>query len=188
MPVQTQLYTLEQFLDEYGHAKHVELVKGVPVEMSPTGRAHGLIALMLGAMILAFVQEHDLGETYGAETGFRLSDDPPTVRALDVSFITRIRAASQAADSYISGPPDLAVEIVSPGDRAGDIQAKINDYLDAGTRLIWVIYPQTRMITVYTPGTSTAHLLREGDTLTGGDVLPGFSVPVANVFSSLPTD
>lgn len=183
----TKLYTADEFWEEFGGQKHIELVRGVPVRMSPTGRVHGLISLALGALIMQYVDQHELGETYGAETGFRLHSDPDLVRAPDISVVSKTRAAALTIEGYIPGPPDLAVEVVSPSDRARDIQAKVADFLAAGTRLIWVVYPDTRTVVAHYPD-GTARTFAEADTLDGGDALPGFALPVTEVFKKLPTD
>lgn len=185
----TKLYTADEFWEEFGGTKGVELVRGVVVKtgMTPTSTGHMFIAGWLTHVLYAYVEQHDLGNVTTAEGGFILSDDPTSVRAPDIGFIAKARLENTTPERFFSGPPDLAVEIVSPSDRAGDIQTKITDYLTAGTRLIWVVYPDTRTVVVHYPD-GTARSFTEADTLDGGDVLPGFSLPVAEVFKKLPND
>ncbi len=161
--------------------RRYELVKGELVEMTPVGPRHGAIARRLGAKLGEFADAHQLGETM-VETGFCLERQPDTVRAPDVSFLSKERVPPEDHEGYVPGAPDLAVEIVSPGDRDTDIQDKVMDYLAHGTRLVWVVRPRQRTVTVYRPD-GTVRLLRETDTLDGEDVVPGFSLLVGELFS-----
>ena len=108
--------------------------------------------------------------------------DPERVRAPDVGFISRDRVpGGRLPESFISGAPDLAVEVLSPSETSVDIQQKVRDYFDAGSRLVWLITPQAQTVTVYRADGS-ARLLRDQDALDGEDVLPGFSIPLSGVF------
>jgi Uma2 family endonuclease len=183
MATQDKLLTADEFWERYA-GQRVELVEGVPVEMAPTSDLHGEIAGLITFYLIGYVLEHDLGSVRSAETGFLISRDPDAVRAADVAFISKERGAQITdRDKYTPFPPDLAVEVVSPSDRAGSIQEKIRDYLEVGVRLLWVIHPQTQQVVVYTATSQTT--LSMGDTLTGGEVLPGFALPLAKLF---PTD
>jgi Uma2 family endonuclease len=186
MVTQTKRYTADDLwrVSHQPGAGRFELVKGVLIEMTPTGEAHGVIALWLGHLVLSFVEAHDLGEVTGAETGFRLAVDPDTVRAPDIGFIAAARLTAPTSERYFPGPPDLAVEIISPGDMASDIHSKVIDYLHAGTRLVWVVYPSSKTIAVYT-GSTGATILDQDTSLDGGDILPGFCIPVHDVFKKL---
>ncbi|MBN1284656.1 MAG: Uma2 family endonuclease [Anaerolineae bacterium] len=171
--------TVEEFWAQYA-GKRYELVEGVPREMTPTGLEHGFSSSKVGRFLDAYASEHDLGAVFGAKTAFRLESG--LVRAADVAFITKERLTS-IADFSKYGPfaPDLAVEVVSPHDRAGDIHRKVNEYLEAGTRLVWVVYPESRCVVVHEPD-GTAHTLKAGDALGGGEVLPGLSIAVKDLF------
>jgi Uma2 family endonuclease len=184
MAVQERLYTADEFWESFGDTKRLELVKGVPVEMSPTGEEHGVLSMWLGYLLLSYVEAHDLGEVTAAESGFVLSRNPDTVRAPDVGFIAKARLAGPTSERYFPGPPDLAVEVVSPGDSASAIHAKVFDYLRAGTRLVWVVYPQSRTVAVYGPDTPT-RFLDVDEMVEGGDILPGLSLPVREIFKKL---
>jgi Uma2 family endonuclease len=116
------------------------------------------------------------------EVGYVLVRAPDTVRAPDISFVAASRlAGGRAPQGFISGPPDLAVEVVSPGDSATDLDAKVQEYLLAGTRLLWLVHPGTRTVTAYRPD-GTARVLREGDMLDAEGVIPDFRVPVQDLF------
>jgi Uma2 family endonuclease len=182
MQVQEKLYTAADLWELSRDGRRRELVKGVIVEMSPTGDVHGVVAAWVGHLILAHVDAHDLGEVAAAETGFRLSTDPDTVRAPDVAVIRKERLEPMTG-RYYTIAPDLAVEVVSPGDTASDIHDKVRDFLQAGTRLVWVIYPSSRTVVVHTLARSET---LEGDApLDGGEVLPGFKLPASDVFGKL---
>lgn len=163
--------------------QRLELVEGEIAIMSPAGGSHGGIALRWGARILEFVEQHDLGYVTAAETGFilqRSASGKDIVRAPDAAFIAKARLPDGLPDGFVPLAPDLVIEVVSPTDTAEDIQAKIADYLNYGVRLIWFGYPRSKTVTVQTA--SGAIIRRVGDILDGGDVLPGFRLPVDAIF------
>lgn len=181
-PVLQKLMTVEELARLADDGYHYELVRGELRQMSPPGGEHGVVALNISLFLGNFVRTQRLGQVF-VETGFYLQRDPDTVRAPDISFLKRARMASGGPPKgFISGPPDLAVEIVSPGDTAEDIDDKVQDYLAYGTPLVWVIQPKTQSVTVYRSD-GTAHVLRVNDTLTGEDVVPGFILRVSDLFS-----
>ena len=126
---------------------------------------------------------NQLGSVYAAETGFRLASDPDTVRAPDAAFVCQARLdAVGAVAGYWPGAPDLVVEVVSPGDRYGEVAEKVADWLAAGTQMVIVVEPQQRTVAVHrTP--DAVDVLREGDVLEGGEVVPGWEVAVAALFA-----
>ncbi len=160
-----------------------ELVRGELTMMSPAGFEHGRIELAIGRLLGNFVAQHSLGVVLGAETGFQIARDPDTVRGPDVAFVRSDRVPSTGVLGFFQGPPDLAVEVLSPGDRAGEVNAKVHDWLDAGCRMVWVADPQTRTVTVYR-SRREVEVLGAGDTLSGGDVVPGFTSPIAQIFGT----
>lgn len=162
--------------------KNHELSKGRLIEMTPPGGSHGKFALRIGRFLQDFVDARQIGEAM-VETGFVLTENPDTVRSPDASFISTENLPPEGLpDGFIPGAPDLAVEIVSPGDTAAEVQDKVQDYLHYGTKLVWVIYPRQRLVIVHYPD-GTAKTLRETDTLSGESVVPGFSCPVKEIFS-----
>ncbi|MFQ5638899.1 MAG: Uma2 family endonuclease [bacterium] len=175
------LMTAEE-LFEMGNSQRCELIKGEYIAMSPSGGTHGRLTNKMGRIIGNFIEEKNLGEGFGAETGFILSRNPDTVRAPDFAFIAKERLTLiDEFDQFLSIAPDLAVEVVSPGDLWTKIEKKIKDFLHAGVRLIWVINRSNKTIHVY-HGFSDVRVLTESDHLTGEDVLPGFSIPVKRIF------
>jgi Uma2 family endonuclease len=159
-----------------------ELVRGELREMTPAGYEHGRVAMRVGSLLDRFVRENDLGVALAAETGFRLESDPDTVRAPDVAFVRRDRAAQVAeGSSYFRGAPDLAVEVVSPGDSFAEVEEKVFGWLEAGCRMVIVVNPRKRTATVYR-SRSDITVLTEADELDGGDVVPGWRLPVRELF------
>ena len=149
--------------------------------MSPPGVGHGYIAVNVSREVSFFVLRHDLGIVI-VRSGFRLERDPDTVRGPDVSFIAKERLVDgRPPVGFFQGAPDLAVEVISPSDTATSIEAKVNEYLANGTRRVWVIYPDTRTVVVHAPNNVSTRY-DEGDILTDGELLPGFSLPVSVVF------
>jgi Uma2 family endonuclease len=160
-----------------------ELVQGELILMSPAGFEHGQIAINIGWALKAFVRSHPIGVITGAETGFHIGHEPDTVRAPDAAFIRRERVPPMPVRGFFPEAPDLAVEVLSPNDRASEVLSKVRDWLNSGCLAVWVIDPETTTVTVYHSQDQIA-VLGPTDTLTGGDVLPGFSVLVAEIFAS----
>ena len=182
MSVVTAVITAEDLERMLFGEQRVELVRGEVITMAPAGAEHGEIAGFTFGVLFQFVRAHSLGSLYAAETGFVLARNPDTVRAPDVAFVAAERAAQQRGRTgFFEGPPDLAVEVVSPHDTAEEVEAKVLDYLEAGARMVWIVRPRTRTVTVYR-SLREVQVLRPGDTLDGGDVLPGFAVPVETIF------
>ena len=165
------------------HGGRNELVEGELVPMSPANIEHGRITYRVGFLIGQYVYREKLGDMYAAETGFILQRDPDTVRAPDVAFMAheRLHAIEKQTSGFGEIIPDLVVEVVSPHDTASEIQMKVKDYLEAGVQLIWVVDPQTEMVTEYKPS-GRMQLLNLQDELNGGGVLPGFTLSVAHIF------
>ncbi len=150
--------------------------------MSPAGYDHGRFAWRVGVALDRFAVPRGLGELVSAETGFLIARNPDTVRAPDVAFVRADRVPPGGVIGFFPGPPDIAVEVVSPGDRPSEVLAKVRDWQRAGAPLVWVVDPETRTVTAYC-SPSEIVVLSAADTLVGGDVLPGFSLPVAEIFA-----
>lgn len=159
-----------------------ELVEGELLRMAPAGGEHGGLAMDLGMALGLHVREHRLGRVFAAETGFRLRSDPDTVRAPDVSFVRQDQFADgKPPIGFLPFAPDVAVDVVSTGDTAEEVQEKIRDYLDTGARMVVVVYPRSRSVAVHQP-TGEVRMLGIADTLDGGDVVPGFRYSIADLF------
>jgi len=151
--------------------------------MPPAGSEHGYIALRIASRLERYVDTNRLGRVYTAETGFKLTSDPDTVRAPDAAFISRARVehAGHVA-GYWPGAPDLAVEVVSPDDTHAQVVEKALAWLEAGCRMVLVADPERRTVTSYR-SLDDIHILTEGSTIDGADVVPGWELPVAEIFS-----
>jgi len=182
MSTVARFITAEELLKMSGEGRR-ELVKGELRTMAPAGFDHGVIIMKLARLLANHVEANRLGVVLGAETGFKLAKNPDTVRAADIAFIAaaRIPSGSRPQD-YWEGGPDLAVEVLSPSDTVEDIEQKVDDYLGAGTRLIWVISPKRRTVAIHSPGDGPS-IVRENDELSGRDVVPGFHCRVAEIFA-----
>ncbi len=176
-----RLMTAEEFLLLPESLNKRELVNGEVVEMSPVSARHGYLQGEVHARLRQHVRQHRLGAVI-VEVGFKLRQNPDLVRAPDVAFISaeQLRQAPLGSGFY-EGHPDLAVEIVSPGDKATDIEEKVLSYLAAGAKLVWVVYPEVQIVHVRYPD-GTGRVLRGDDALSGEDVLPGFELRLAELF------
>ena len=151
--------------------------------MTPAGFEHGRIISRINGRLEIFVERNSLGVVTGAETGFQIGHDPDTVRAPDVGFVCTDRVPSETTTGFFQGAPDLAVEVLSPNDRATAVTAKVQDWLAAGCRAVWVVDPGTKSVTVY-HGLDRIVVLSRSGSLTGNDLLPDFRLPVAEIFAS----
>jgi len=156
--VTTQLMTAQDLWRMGEAAEHAELVDGEIVQMAPPSGEHAIVQLQIGSRLLKFVDEHHLGQMLG-EAGFILSRDPDTVLAPDLAYVETTRLPSDLT-RFLALAPDLAVEIVAPGNSPGEIERKVAVYLQAGTRMIWVVYPRQRQIVVHTPRPGPPRLRR----------------------------
>ena len=161
--------------------KRTELVRGSLVVREPAGGEHGTIAGRIFLRIATHVETHDLGIALAAETGFTLFTKPDTVRAPDAAFIASRRVPDPLPTGYFPFAPDLAVEVLSPGDTAREVDDKVADWLTAGTSLVWCIDPRARAARVHRADGSVA-AIAPGEALDGEHVLPGFTLELSAVF------
>jgi Uma2 family endonuclease len=160
-----------------------ELIKGELIKVSPPpGHEHGLVTMNIAGPLYEYAKNKNLGKVFAAETGFLLEQNPDTVRAADVAFVKRERIEKAGPiRGYWVGAPDLAVEVVSPSDTVRRVEGKVAQWLEAGTRLVWVVSPRLHTVTVYRSLTNIV-ALTERDGLDGDDVLPGFHIQIAEIF------
>jgi len=175
------VYTIEEFmrLPDDGYA--YDLVDGRLERMSPTGGEHGRIASLLNVYLGSYVLEHDLGDTFAAETAFVLDAETRDVRGADVAFVSTARLADVGAGA-VPVPPDLAIEVISPTDRLRAVRRKVAAYQRAGVPLVWVVNPRRQTVEVYHPDDAQPTTLGLADELDGETVVPGFTLPVRTVF------
>ncbi len=176
------LHTAEELL-ALGEDAPFILIEGRLVEEMPSGFRSTRIAALFVAYLVMYARPRKLGEVCGADGGFILQRDPDTVLSPDAAFIRadRLSPSDQAIVGFLPTYPDLAVEVLSPSNRAGEVARKVEIYSKAGVPLVWVIDPERETATVYAHGREPVTLAR-GDALDGGDVLPGFTLPLDDVF------
>jgi Uma2 family endonuclease len=184
--IQAKPVTADELLRMPDDGFRYELVKGELRKMPPAGHHHGEIVALIAYLLMHHVKTHSLGKVYAAETGFKLAENPDTVRAPDVAFIGRERLGrAGSATGYWPGAPDLAVEVVSPNDAHTEVMEKALQWLEAGARMVLVVEPAARTVTVYR-SLDKIRILTEGDTLEASDVVPGWKLRVAELFASSP--
>src|SRR5690349_15216811 len=160
-----------------------ELLDGEVMPVPPAGGEHNWVMNRFDVRLTQYVEANDLGVVLPGDTGIVLGRSPDRVRAPDLCFYAKGRLpGDRPPPGYLEIVPDFVVEIVSPGDRAGEIQRKTDEWLSAGVRLVWVAYPESRTV-VATTGSNTQQLYRAGDVISANPVLPGFSTPVEALFA-----
>ncbi len=174
--------TAEELLNMPDDGFRYELVRGDLRKMSPSGYVHGKIAMSIGSPLEVYVKANGLGEVCAAETGFKLESDPDHVRAPDAAFVRRERAEEVGdAQGFFPGAPDVAIEVISPSDSYTEVEEKVADWLDAGTLAVIVVDPRRRIVKIHCSPTDVV-VLTEADTLDIGDVVPGWQMPVRDIF------
>ena len=182
MATTKQLVTADELLNMPDDGMRYELVRGELRKMPPAGHPHSRMGVRIATRLDMFTTDRGLGYVYGADGGFILESDPDHVRAPDVSFVRQARV-DEASDSvgFFPGPPDLAIEVISPNDRYTEVEEKVADYLAAGTLAVVVVDPRRRVVKVHRPHGETVGL-GEGDTLEIDDVVPGWRILVGEMF------
>jgi Uma2 family endonuclease len=155
----------------------LELIEGEIVEKMP-GFIPSKIGLRIGRLIANHVDQHDLGYITGADGGYIMSDD--TTFIPDVGFISKARLPEEPAREVLV-PPDLAVEVKSPTDSKRELRKKAEKYIAFGTKIVWLVFPDEQVVEVY-EGSEDVKTFGVGETLSGGAVLPGFELPVSEIF------
>jgi Uma2 family endonuclease len=178
----TEIVTPDQ-LAAMPNRKDFELVDGQLVERH-MGNKSSWVATRIAMLLGAYIEQHNLGWVFTSEAGYRLNPSRPnTLRKPDVSFVRFGRLPNeQPADAYDNLAPDWAIEVLSPGDKVLELEEKIEEYLNAGVRLVWVVNPLTKVVKVHVQGRPIEEY-RSGDELTGGEVMPGFHCAVSSLFT-----
>ena len=167
-----------------GDIGRCELIYGELVMMSPAGAEHGIVALRFGSFLREFVDPKALGYVFAAETGFMVSRNPDLLRAADASFVRKARLPGAIPSGFIEGVPDLAVEVVSPGDTRREVAEKVDMWLANGTGVVWVADPKSQTVVIRRVG-ATPVTLTIGDEIRDEAMLPGFVLPLTKVFKLL---
>jgi Uma2 family endonuclease len=168
---------LEQMPDD--DSVQIELDEGELITMPPAGEGHGHIGSAIDTELGYFVKKHKLGRVYVADTGFRLGRD--TVRAPDVAFVRKERVEAIRSEGFAKGAPDLAVEVFSRSDSVRQLKRKVKQYLASGCRTVWVIYSRRKQVDVH-EASGVVRTLGEDEMLEAPELLPGFSIKVAELF------
>jgi Uma2 family endonuclease len=181
----TALMTAEELMNLPDDNLRHELINGELIKMPLPKLPHGQVALQLGAALVQFVWDHELGAVYD-HCGFQLTVNPDTVLGPDVAFISkqRLKEAGEV-EGYWQGPPDLAVEVRSPGDRRGKVNKKISQWLGFGAKQVWIVEPKHRIVTIYRSETDTT-TFSNSDFLESQDLFPGFRLSLDRIFGPTP--
>jgi Uma2 family endonuclease len=167
-----------------GDGSRQELVRGEVVAMPPPGFIHGIVQLNIGSALKVFARQTRCGRV-ATETAVITERDPDTVRGPDILFWSYQRLpADQTPAVYANEPADLVVEVRSPNETAGQIALKVSEYFASGVRFVWLVDPEERTVAVYHQA-DDAKVLQQDAIITGSDVLPGFSCPVADFFADI---
>lgn len=158
-----------------------EFVSGEMKEMSPSGFDHDVLLMQIGSRLYDFVAKRRYGKICGGDVGFVVARNPDTVLAPDIAFVRSERIPESGCSRFFDGAPDLAVEIVSPWDRPSEIEAKARHWIGCGARMVWVIDGSKQTVNVYRGAGERCTISLEGS-LDGGDVLPGFTASLREIF------
>lgn len=183
MTATTQIMTSEDLLRIPDDGYRYELLEGELKKMAPASHQHGSTIMNVSTPLDQHVRANNLGKVYAAETGFKITTNPDTVRAPDVAFVSRERLEEVGdVQGYWPGAPDLVIEVISPGDIYIEVEEKVFDWLKAGARMVVVINPRKQIVTIRC-SINDIVTLTANDTLDGGDVVPGWSMPVKDIFA-----
>jgi Uma2 family endonuclease len=180
--VTTAPLTLEEFAQLPGDGLRHEISEGELICMAPAKFLHTLVVVAVFEVLQVYLKQRGGARAF-PEAGYVLSHDPLTIRQPDVSVLSAERIRATDVDGYVEGAPELAIEIVSPSQSAEDLEVKVQQYLRSGGKQVWVVYPITRRVHIFL-ASGEVTILNETQKLDAGDLLPGFSVKVADLFLS----
>ena len=179
----TEVFSEEMLLAQ-GKDSFIEIANGEFIKMAPAGAQHGKIGARIIWMLMSHVEANKLGDVFTDQTTYVLEGTPQeivTMRVPDVSFIAAANLPDETPVGFWFQAPDLAVEVISPSEKSGETQAKLNDYFGAGTHEVWVVYPELAQIVVHKKG--SAIVLDVEDTLSSEELLAGFALKLSEVFA-----
>ena len=176
------LMTADELLQLTGDRHRYELINGELKAMSPAGHNHGRITMRIASPLAQFVWKNKLGEVFAAETGFKLTSNPDTVLAPDVAFVSKARVKKLGGvKGYWPGPPDVAMEVVSPNERKLEANAKVEQWLRFGTKEVWVVDCKHEKVTIYRSADDLLTFTNQ-EALISNELLPGFRIPLSDIF------
>ncbi|HEY9852516.1 MAG TPA: Uma2 family endonuclease [Leptolyngbyaceae cyanobacterium] len=183
--IEKKVWTDAEFMALNRDGHRYELVNGELIDMGNSGAKHGYLAIILSAALFNCVSTQKLGAMFDSSTAFKMKSG--NKRSPDISFVAkeRLQGLLDLPDGFLEGAPDLAVEILSPSNTVEEIHNKLVEYFENGARLVWVIHPKENYVLVYRSAQSPDRLLKSTDSLDGEDVVPGFTLPVADLFQKL---
>ncbi len=182
--------TIDEFLEwvnlPENADKRWELIEGVPVEMASSSKINTIVAMLIGSFLNMWILDKNLGYVTGADGGYRISNRNSFQP--DVAYISYTHV-NELEGNIFDNAPDLAVEVISPSEKPRQIMQKIETYLTSGTILVWIVYPEEKIVDVWramSDGSLNKRKFEIGDILSGEDVLPNFTLEVAKIFPSPP--
>ncbi|NJL88715.1 MAG: Uma2 family endonuclease [Coleofasciculaceae cyanobacterium SM2_1_6] len=180
-----KVWTDEAFMELPDDGHHYEIVNGELIDMGNSGALHGYVCGLLLASLMGYVLPKKLGVILDSSTAFKMKNG--NRRSPDIAFFAkeRLQGITELPSGFLEGAPDLAVEVLSPGNTVEEIHDKLVEYFENGTRLAWIIHPKEKYILVYHSAQEPHHLLKSIDSLDGEEVVQGFSLPVADLFQPL---
>jgi Uma2 family endonuclease len=180
-----KVWTDEEFIALSKDGQRYEIVNGELIDMGNSGALHGYVCSLLIAALTSYIASSKLGVVLDSSTAFTMKNG--NRRSPDISFFAkeRLKGMAELPSGFLDGAPDLAVEVLSPGNTVEEIHNKLVEYFENGTRLAWVVHPGERFVLVYRSAQEPDRLLKSTDSLDGEEVVPGFTLPLANLFQKL---
>lgn len=184
-PTDKKIWTDAEFMALNRDGHRYEIVNGELIDMGNSGAKHGYIAVILSAALFNCVSTQKLGAMFDSSTAFKMKSG--NKRSPDISFMAkeRLQGLDDLPDGFLEGAPDLAVEILSPSNTVEEIDQKLVEYFDNGSRLVWVIHPRQKYVLVYRNSQEPDRLLKSNDSLDGEEIVPDFTLPIADLFQKL---
>ena len=183
--VAPKIWTDEEFMALPDDGHHYEIINGELIAMGNSGALHGYVCSTLMILLGGYVRQHNLGAMLDSSTAFKMKNG--NKRSPDIAFFAkeRLQGIAVLPSGYLEGAPDLAVEVLSPGNTVEEIDDKLTEYFENGSRLVWVINPTQHYVLVYRSAQEPDRLLKEKDSLDGEEVIPGFTLAIADLFQKL---
>ncbi len=184
-PEEEKVWTDAEFMALNRDGHRYEIVNGELIDMGNSGAKHGYVCSVLMILLGGYVHIEKLGAMFDSSTAFKMKSG--NKRSPDVSFMAkeRLQGLDELPDGFLEGAPDLAVEILSPSNTVEEIHNKLVEYFDNGSRLVWVINPKEKYVLVYRSSQEPDRLLKSIDSLDGEEIVPGFSLAIAELFQKL---
>jgi Uma2 family endonuclease len=183
--VAPKIWTDEEFMALPDDGHHYEIINGELIDMGNSGALHGYVCSTLMILLGGYVRQHNLGAMLDSSTAFKMKNG--NKRSPDIAFFAkeRLQGIAVLPSGYLEGAPDLAVEVLSPGNTVEEIDDKLTEYFENGSRLVWVINPTQHYVLVYRSAKEPDRLLKGKDSLDGEEVIPGFTLAIADLFQKL---